>query len=104
MRESPCERGMNGVIAGCGIAYRTRRWRAISFPRRITERVPPQEASSVQKGRPMSSRIFAGFAAALLLVLPFTAPKPARADDDVGAKVYAEALKSVVWIHSPRGE
>jgi S1-C subfamily serine protease len=53
----------------------------------------------------MLSRILAGPAAAvLLLVLPALAPAPARADDDVGAKVYAEALKSVVWIHSPRGE
>ena len=52
----------------------------------------------------MSSRILAGSAAALLLVLPLTVLPPARADDDVGAKVYAEALKSVVWIHSPRGE
>src|SRR5262249_15657615 len=66
--------------------------------------VPPQEASRVQKGRPMSSRILARSAvAALLIVLPPAAPAPARADDD-GAKVYAEALKSVVWIHSPRGE
>jgi hypothetical protein len=49
----------------------------------------------------MTSRILAGFAATLALLLTFTAP--ARADDD-GAKVYEEALKSVVWIHSPRGQ
>src|SRR4051812_31594850 len=54
----------------------------------------------------MSPRILACSAAAVLLVvLPFVAPVPARADDEgAGAKVYQEALKSVVWIHSPRGK
>jgi S1-C subfamily serine protease len=37
------------------------------------------------------------------LLLPFVAAAPVRADDE-GAKVYQEALKSVVWIYSPRGK
>src|SRR5947209_17703156 len=51
----------------------------------------------------MLSRILTFCAAAALLVLPLVGPAPARADDE-GAKVYQEALKSVVWIYSPRGK
>jgi hypothetical protein len=52
----------------------------------------------------MSPRIpFWSVLAAVLLTLPLVAPAPLRADDE-GAKVYQETLKSVVWIHSPRGK
>jgi S1-C subfamily serine protease len=49
----------------------------------------------------MSPRTLACTAAVALLL--FVGAAPARADEDAGSKVYAEALKSVVWIHSPRG-